>query len=247
MDNARIMENKIPKELASQGYTILQAPSIANASWSELLKQYEAEWHSFSQSWNDLPADQFLSDGGHYRYRRYSVFNWSMTKSKLDLLPHEPHYQSTYRNNMNGGIYREFEAFKKETLENPLLTGIINYIASEISFSNEKQWRIQAHQFRIQANADEAGQPTPEGVHRDGADFILIMVLNRKNISGGENHIYDDSKKLVFSGTLENAGNAVLIDDRIVWHGVSEVYPVDDKQPSHRDVLVLTFHNEMML
>lgn len=238
---------KVAKELISQGYSVLQGPNTVNTSWGELLKQQKGDWNGFSQSWNDLPPDNFLSDGGHYRFRRYSVFNWSTVKDELQLLPHEPHYQSTYRNNMNGGIYREYEAFKEATVSNPLLKSIIAYIASNISFKDEKQWRIQAHQFRIQANADEAGQPTPEGIHRDGADFILIMVLERQNITGGVNHIYDSAKRLVFGGILENAGDAVLIDDRTVWHGVSEIYPVDNKQSAHRDVLVLTFHHEMML
>jgi len=242
------MGNKnVSKELVSQGYAILQGPNVMSASWGKLLNQQKAAWDEFHQSWNDLPPDNFLSDGGHYRYRRYSVFNWLTSESKLQLLPHEPHYQSTYRNNMNGGIYREYEPFKASTIASPLLTNIIHYVASRITLKSEKEWRIQAHQFRIQANADEAGQPTPEGIHRDGADFILIMVLDRKNIRGGVNHIYDDAKRLVFGGILENAGDAVLIDDRIVWHGVSEVYPIDDSKPAHRDVLVLTFHHDMKL
>ncbi len=247
MDSKKYMENNVSKELVSRGYTILQSANIMDKSWCDLLKKHRGKWDEFHQSWNDLPADNFLSDGGHYRFRRYSVFNWLMAESKLDLLPHEPHYQSTYRNNMNGGIYRDYDAFDTATIENPLLTNIINYVTSRISFKTEKQWRIQAHQFRIQASADEAGQPTPEGIHRDGADFILIMLLERQNITGGVNHIYDSAKRLVFGGILENAGDAVLIDDRIVWHGVSEVYPVDDGKPAHRDVLVLTFHHEMML
>jgi hypothetical protein len=241
------MEKKsVSEELASQGYSILQGLNIKNASWDALVQTQQSDFQQFHKSWDDLPPDNFLSDGGHYRFRRYSVFNWSQSEA-LNLLPHEPHYQSTYRNNMNGGINRDYEAFKPDTINNPLLGKLIQLVAEKISFGGENEWRIQAHQFRIQANADEAGQPTPEGIHRDGADFILIMVLDRHNIAGGVNHIYDDAKRLVFGAVLENAGDAVLIDDRKVWHGVSEVYPVDDNLPAHRDVLVLTFHNEMML
>ena len=241
------MEKKsVSKDLASQGYSILKGLNVKNASWDSLLQAHKSDFQQFHQSWNDLPPDNFLSDGGHYRFRRYSIFKW-FQDGEITLLPHEAHYQSTYRNNMNGGIYREYEAFKKSTIDNPLLKNLIQFVAEKISFSGEKQWRIQAHQFRIQANADEAGQPTPEGIHRDGADFILIMVLNRHNITGGVNHIYDDAKRLVFGGILENEGDAVLVDDRKVWHGVSEVYPVDESQSGHRDVLVLTFHNKMML
>jgi len=239
-------KKSISEELESQGYSVLQGLSVKSPSWDTLLHSPQENLSSFHQTWNDLPADNFLSDGGHYRFRRYSVFNWSKDK-KLTLLPHEPHFQSTYRNDMNGGINRDYEAFKPSTINNPLLDNIIQFSVDKISFGGEKEWRIQAHQFRIQANADEAGQPTPEGVHRDGADFILIMVLDRHNIAGGVNHIYDDAKRLVFGGILENSGDAVLIDDRKVWHGVSEVYPLDDSKPAYRDVLVLTFHNEMML
>jgi hypothetical protein len=238
-------KQNISKELESKGYTVLQGLNIKNSSWDTLLQPPQESFQSFHHAWDDLPSDNFLSDGGHYRFRRYSVFNWSYDKP-LALLPHEPHFQSTYRNNMNGGINRDYEAFKASTLENSLLGNIINFVADKISFSGEKKWRIQAHQFRIQANAGEAGKPTPEGIHRDGADFILIMVLGRHNITGGVNHIYDDAKRLVFGGVLENAGDAVIVDDRKVWHGVSEVYPMDESQPAYRDVLVLTFHNKMM-
>ncbi len=230
-------------ELTTQGYSVLQGLSIKNAAWEALLQNTPLDFQTFHQSWNDLPADQFLSDGGHYRFRRYSVFHWLEDKT-LKILPHEPHYQSTYRNNMNGGINRDYEAFKKSTLDNPLFEKIIHFVTDKINLKGENTWRIQAHQFRIQANTDEAGQPTPEGIHRDGADFILIMVLNRHNITGGVNHIYDASKRLLFGGILEKSGDAVLIDDRKVWHGVSEVYPDDEKKEAYRDVLVLTFHNE---
>ncbi len=237
-------ETNVSKDLASKGYTLLKGLNNANPLWAEVLQKYKAEFQRFHESWNDLPPDNFLSDGGHYRFRRYSVFNWSMEQNEIDLLPHEAHYQSTYRNNMNGGIYREFEPFKKSTIESPLLKSIIQYATQNISYSDEKQWRIQAHQFRIVANVDEAGLPTPEGVHRDDADFILSMVLGRENITGGVSHIYDDAKRLVFGGILSEAGDAVIVDDRQVWHGVSEVYPMDDSRKGHRDVLVLTFHNK---
>lgn len=235
----------IPHELKTQGYSILQGLKITDSQWTNIIHTMPEAYQQFHQSWDDLPADDFLSDGGHYRYRRYSVFNWVMN-DELVLLPHEPHFQSTYRNNMNGGIDRDFDAFKATTIENPVLKSFIQLIAPQFSFNNEKAWRIQAHQFRIVANAEEAGNPSPEGIHRDGADFILIMVLKRENITGGVNHIYDDAKRLLFGSVLTEAGDALLIDDQSVWHGVSEVYPIDINKPAYRDVLVLTFHNQTM-
>ncbi len=240
------MENiDIPQELKTQGYSLLQGLKITDSQWTNIIQTMPKAYQQFHQSWDDLPADNFLSDGGHYRYRRYSVFNWIMN-DELILLPHEPHHQSTYRNNMNGGINRDFEPFKSSTIENPVLKSFIQLIAPQFSFNDEKSWRIQAHQFRIVANAEEAGNPSPEGIHRDGADFILIMVLKRENITGGVNHIYDNSKRLLFGSVLTEAGDALLIDDQRVWHGVSEIYPIDVNKLAYRDVLVLTFHYHTM-
>lgn len=235
----------IPKELKTQGFSLLQGLKITDSQWTNIIHTMPEEYQQFQDSWNNLPADKFLSDGGHYRFRRYSVFNWKMN-DELELLPHEPHFQSTYRNNMNGGINRDFEPFKQSTIDNPVLKSFIKLIAPHFSFKNEKSWRVQAHQFRIVANDQEAGNPSPEGIHRDGADFILIMVLKRENISGGVNHIYDDSKRLIFGSVLTEPGDALLIDDTVVWHGVSEIYPINSNQPAFRDVLVLTFHNQTM-
>ncbi len=233
----------IKNELADQGFSVLQGPKKQSLEWRDLVQPTAKGFSDFRKTWSDLPEDNFLRDGGHYRFRRYSVFNW-FDSAEIKLLPHEPHYQSTYRNNMNGGIYRDFEAFKTETIEHPLLNSIIQMVVPLFSFDNEKFWRIQAHQFRIVASQEEPGNPTPEGIHKDGADFILIMVLKRENITGGVNHIYDASKRLAFGAVLTEPGDAILLDDNKVWHGVSEVYPILADKPAYRDVLVLTFHNK---
>ena len=239
-------QHKIQKDLKTQGFTILQHKDSSNALWQQKLQGLPTQINDFKQSWHDLAVDDFLNDGGHYRYRRYSVFSWDTNQQQLTLLLHEPHYQSTYRNAMNGGIYRHFEPFKKSTIENPVLSNIIDWCVDQISSNKEKIWRIQAHQFRIEAKSGEAGKPTPEGIHRDGADFILIMLLQRNNIIGGVSHIYDADKKLQFGAVLEELGDAVLLDDRKVWHGVSEVYALDEASSGYRDVLVLTFHKKVL-
>lgn len=243
----QVSQEEIKKELKQQGYITLQRKKDSHFLWEQKLQTFSAELEQFKQSWNDLPADDFLNDGGHYRYRRYAVFCWyftaKSTTNKLTLLPHEPHYQSTYRNAMNGGIYRHFDPFKKSTIANPIFNQVIDWCTGIISHKQQKKWRIQAHQFRIEANHNETGKPTPEGIHRDGADFVFIMLIQRHNITGGVSHIYDANKKLQFEAILETLADAILLDDRKVWHGVSEVYALDKIQSGYRDVLVLTFHH----
>ena len=50
-------------------------------------------------------------------------------------------------------------------------------------------WRIEVHQFRIEA-LGRAGEPTPEGVHRDGVDYVLVLMVDRHNIASGTTTIH---------------------------------------------------------
>ncbi|MEE9351203.1 MAG: 2OG-Fe dioxygenase family protein, partial [Thiotrichaceae bacterium] len=90
----------------------------------------------------------------------------------------------------------------------------------------------------------EAGKPSPEGIHQDGADYVFIMLLDRENVSGASNTIHNKSGGVIYEATLKQSGEAILIDDKRHWHGVSKVLQDDKNLESHRDVLVLTFHKE---
>jgi hypothetical protein len=40
-------------------------------------------------------------------------------------------------------------------------------------------WYVEAHQFRIDTT-DGIGRPTPEGAHRDGVDFVAVLLVGAK-------------------------------------------------------------------
>ena len=225
--------------LQQPGYLLVTDTNV-NRLQQRLVKRMGQAYQRFRLSWNSLLRDPYLRDGGSYRYRRYSVFHWQ--HNKLTVLPHEPHYQSTHYNQVHGGFNRHFRPWLSTTLQNPVLTEIIRWTMELFNKSPGQLWRIQSHQFRIVARPQELGKPTPEGVHKDGAEFILIMMMDRHNIKGGVSQIYDNQMQPLGEGTLEKAGDLVLVNDHLVYHGVTEVQPVDPTQPAWRDVLVLTFH-----
>ena len=103
------------------------------------------------------------------------------------------------------------------------------------------RWHIEVHQFRIEARAGEAGEPTPEGVHRDGVDYVLVLLIDRTNIESGTTTIHAHDGTLLGNFTLTHALDAALVDDARVCHGVTAVTPLDPARPAHRDVLVVTF------
>src|SRR5262249_44137768 len=104
-----------------------------------------------------------------------------------------------------------------------------------------RAWHIEVHQFRIEARADEEGQPTPEGVHRDGVDFVLVLLVSRENIASGTTTVYAIDGRPLGRFTLPTPFDAVLVDDARVCHGVTPVRALDPARAAHRDVLVATF------
>ena len=104
-------------------------------------------------------------------------------------------------------------------------------------------WLVEMHQFRIVADPRRAGLPTPEGRHRDGVDWVAVVLVGRHNVAGGVTAVTDGAGRDLGTFTLETPLDTVLLDDHRVWHGVTPVHPVDDAAPAHRDVLVLTFRD----
>jgi hypothetical protein len=102
-------------------------------------------------------------------------------------------------------------------------------------------WHVEVHQFRIEASIDTAGEPTPEGSHRDGVDFVLVLLIDRHNIASGTTTIHRPDGKPLGDFTLTHPFDAALIHDPRVFHGVTAVTPLDPLEPAHRDVLVVTF------
>ena len=200
-----------------------------------------AEWDRFAASWDDLGLDTYMADGGRYRRRRHGVFAGSA--AGIVRRPHQPHYQSRDYNMLNGGIARWFEPVTPEVEAMPAFTAILRTCQRvfDTLTADVSEWEIEVHQFRIEAQPGLAGQPTPEGMHRDGVDWVLVLLVRRENIASGETTIHDLDRNLLGSFTLARPMDAAWVDDSRVFHGVTPVEPRDPALPAFRDVLVVTF------
>lgn len=201
-----------------------------------------ADWPAFAESWNHLELDTQLPDGHRYRRRRHATLSARSGATAFRVEPHQPHYQGLEYNPLVGGIERWFEPMRPEILAGSTFHAVLAFCMGLFGeFRRAADWRIECHQFRIEARAGVAGQPTPEGVHRDGVDYVLVMLVNRVNIESGTTTVHDAAGKLLGSFTLADAFDAALVDDTRVRHGVTAVHPVDASRPAWRDVLVVTF------
>lgn len=199
------------------------------------------DWNLFAASWDDLPRDEHLPDGHRYRRRRYSTLSARAGETTFRIEPHQPHYQGREYNTLVGGIERWFEPIRPDILSSHSFGAVMAFMLRLFgALRPGVDWHIECHQFRIEARNEAAGLPTPEGVHRDGVDCVLVLMVNRVNIESGTTTVHDLADAPLGSFTLVEALDAALVDDTRVKHGVTAVRPLDPRQAAHRDVLVVT-------
>ncbi|MDE2580569.1 MAG: 2OG-Fe dioxygenase family protein [Rhodospirillales bacterium] len=199
-----------------------------------------ADWEGFAASWDDLGLDTYMADGGRYRKRRYAAF--AADADGLRRKPHQPHYQSRDYNPLNGGVERWFAPIAPDIGAGESLTTILSFCRALFDrLDAPPAWHIEVHQFRIEARADVLGHPTPEGTHQDGVDYVLVLLVGRRNVREGRTTVADLARRPLGDFVLTEPFDAALVDDNRVMHGVTPVAPVDPLEPGARDVLVVTF------
>ena len=199
----------------------------------------------FLDSWTRLEEDQYMADGGRYRKRRHAIFATHDSTDSPVLMPYQPHYQTLDYNSMNGGIARYFAPILVDLLNSRTLGALLefgNRLFSQISGGHP--WHIELHQFRIEARDGQKGNPTPEGVHRDGVDFVIVVMIKRVNIESGATSIFNLENQLLGEFTLLNTFDMAIVDDRKVYHGVTPITQLDPDEEAYRDVLVITFRRK---
>ena len=226
--------------LQDAGFLFVQAEAMRGALAGGI-----ADWDRFARSWDDLGMDTYMADGGRYRKRRHAAF--AAGPGGAVRKPHQPHYQSRDYNALNGGIARWFEPMLDDVADTAAFQSVLRLCHALFNgLTPAPAWHVEVHQFRIEARPGQAGQPTPEGMHQDGVDWVLVLMVGRVNIASGTTSIHGLDRRLLGSFTLEQPLDAALVDDHRVFHGVTPVQPLDAAKPAHRDVLVVTFRRETL-
>lgn len=231
--------------IAREGFAFVHGHTMR-----DLLAPYGdlGDWPAFADSWNRLALDRYMADGGRYRRRRHATFT-AGPEGTIERAPHQPHFQTLDYNPLNGGVARWFEPVEDAVAHGATLTAVLGFgraLASALAPRTAK-WHAEIHQFRIEARAGEVGRPTPEGLHRDGVDYVLVLLVARRNIASGVTTIHALDGQPLGDFTLTDPFDAALVDDGRVAHGVTAVEPTDPGAPAYRDVLVVTFRAEPLL
>ena len=222
----------IAQALRSDGYALLRPQDLCALAGMQL-----ADLAALESSWNDLALDNYLKDGGRYRRRRHSCF--VQDGAALAQAPHRAHWQPLEYNALHGGMHRLFEPIAPATLKQSAWSQVLLALGQLCSLARgQHPWYIEAHQFRIDTT-DGIGRPTPEGAHRDGVDFVAVVLVARSEIKGGETRIFEADGPNGKRFTLTEPWSVLLLDDASVIHESTPIQPI--AAHGHRDTLVLTY------
>jgi hypothetical protein len=218
--------------LRSRGHAVLSPAGVATLAGCEL-----AQLMALAPSWEDLPPDTYLKDGGRYRRRRHSCF--IAEGAAVRQVPHRAHWQPVEYNALHGGMQRWFEPMRPDIVASPAWQGLVAGLGRVCSQAQgEREWAVEAHQFRIDTT-DGIGRPTPEGAHRDGVDVVAVFLVAREGVKGGETRVFEADGPAGQRFTLTEPWSLLLLDDARVVH---ETTPIQPTAPGgHRDTLVLTY------
>jgi hypothetical protein len=224
----------VAQSLRESGCSLLAPHQLQSACGVQL-----GDLDALRGSWEHLPRDGYLLDGGRYRFRRHSCFVHELAADSLQLVAHRAHWQPRDYNALHGGLERWFDPIEPAVVDAPawgtLLRALGNIFAAARAVP---RWYVEAHQFRIDT-AEGIGRPTPEGAHRDGVDYVAVILVKRSDVSGGETRVFDAQGPAGVRFTMSEPWTALLLDDAQVVH---ETTPIQKAGPHGvRDTLVLTF------
>ena len=197
-----------------------------------------AEFRKLGPLWDALPPDTYLRDGGRYRRRRHSCYRTEA--GELMPVAHRAHWQPVEYNALHGGLERWFEPIEPALATSPAWRRLLLGLAAMASLvKGEQPWYVEAHQFRIDTT-DGIGRPTPEGAHRDGVDFVAVILVDRVGVKGGETRVFEAAGPSGLRFTLSEPWTLLMLDDAQVIHESTPIQPIVAGTPAYRDTLVVT-------
>ncbi|MBL8329017.1 MAG: 2OG-Fe dioxygenase family protein [Rubrivivax sp.] len=224
------------QRLRQAGYSVLEAADVARRAEVSV-----SELAGLAPFWGDLPPDAHLRDGGRYRRRRHASY-LVMPTGEVQAVPHRAHWQPQEYNALHGGLERWFEPLDPAMARAPGFIGLLRAFAplAELIQPGTPCWFVESHPFRIDCTGG-IGRPTPEGAHRDGVDLVVVLLVERHAIRGGETRVFEAQGPNGVRFTLQEPWSALVLDDARVIHESTPIQPAKADGAGWRDTLVLTY------
>jgi len=193
--------------------------------------------YDFTRSFNHLPPDNYVSNNDPVtRSRRYANIKVDVTDNYKYSLSYTKNDIFQQKVDDNRGVKRQFELIDHYHINQVWMLDFLTQI-SALSVLNHNYYKghkkinevdIHLHQVRQTAYSNKESHNSPEGIHRDGCDYIVsAMVITRNNIIGGESIIYDQNKMINYKTILDDE-EGIYQEDIKQWHYVTPIQTIDE-------------------
>ena len=202
-----------------------------------------ALFNQFKKSYSNLYIDEYLDVFPPTRFRRFAKYDVDVSKETYFNLTFNPNcslIQNVDDFRKNERIYNNIEkVFVYDKCITDFITNISGLIC-HIHPTKINHMSINFHQVRQICYPKQNSDNSPEGIHRDGADYIVsARVLNRVNVKEGHSTIYDETKENVLFETTLNNNELLFQEDRKLWHYVTPIECLEPTNLGFRNIIGL--------
>ena len=168
-----------------------------------------------------------------YRRRTTSRFVLSTDGDRWDV---ERISNTAITQSVVSSDYRSLQRVFRETdvtvVEHPQFLRLLAALGDMVRQAEEavSSMTVTCWQTGIVATSERSGTNSPEGIHQDGADFIVsALVAARSNISGGASRVFGPDKKTEVLNVVLNPGQGIFQADTgsTLWHDVTPIKVAD--------------------
>ncbi|KAJ5752877.1 hypothetical protein N7520_009794 [Penicillium odoratum] len=201
----------------------------------------------------------------NYRTLRSGRFSVDTRAGTIERLERQPFILTTVENykRHDSDVPRDFGDFDENHQDNTAIQALVIFkawvtqnvpVLARPGLDYEKD-TVLTEIFNVHTFTDEGiqGYPALEGVHQDGSDHTMTVILGASNITSDSGitfvHARDETTGVQFSETRmdllkgryqhRDFLDTLLFADNSTKHSVTPVYALDPSQPSYRDMFVI--------
>lgn len=142
-------------------------------------------------------------------------------------------------------LVRHFHETSDLVLRHPSIDHLIRYFGDMVLEIDPSAYMlgVNLHQMFIFADLMASGDNSPEGIHQDGADYIVsALVVERAGITGGQSIVYGPDKSTKYLEYTLKPGEGIFQADKDkLWHYVTPIKEDPSVPPDygHRSIFGL--------
>ena len=121
---------------------------------------------------------------------------------------------------------RSYPESPEKIIQNPSVLRLVEEFSSLIKKirPETEKLTVKVHPTSVVCRPSQQSKPSLEGIHSDGADYIVsALVVSRKGIVGGESIVYDNDRKTELLRTLLQPGEGIFQNDKHLFHDVTPI------------------------